>query len=57
MPCKEQANGHGFDPEDYVTPADVAFLVDDRWRLEVDETRPRNVTTAPSTAEQCIDVR
>jgi thioredoxin reductase/SAM-dependent methyltransferase len=42
---KEQANAHGFDPEDYVSPSDVAALLDDSWRIEVDETRPRNVTT------------
>ena len=44
-PTKEQANAHGFNPEDYIYPADVAALLDDRWRIEVDETRPRNVTT------------
>jgi thioredoxin reductase/SAM-dependent methyltransferase len=44
-PSKEQANAHGFDPDEYVSPADVAALLDDRWRIEVDETRPRNVTT------------
>jgi thioredoxin reductase/SAM-dependent methyltransferase len=44
-PSKEQANAHGHDPDDYVSPADVAALLDDRWRVEVDETRPRNVTT------------
>jgi thioredoxin reductase/SAM-dependent methyltransferase len=44
-PSKEQADAHGFNPDDYVSPADVAALLDDRWRLEVDETRPRNVTT------------
>ncbi len=44
-PSKEQANAHGFNPEDYVSPGDVAAQLDDRWRIEVDETRSRNVTT------------
>ncbi len=44
-PSKEQAHAHRFNPEDYVYPADVAALLDDEWRIEVDETRPRNVTT------------
>jgi len=39
----EQAKGHGFDPADYVSPADVAALLDDRWRVEVDQRRPRHV--------------
>ena len=49
-PTKEQANAHGFNPGDYVSPADVAALLDDRWRIEVDETRPRNVTTGAGSA-------
>ena len=49
-PSKEQANAHGFDPDDYVSSADVAVLLDDRWRIEVDETRPRNVTTGAGSA-------
>ena len=40
----EQARAHGVDPDDYVSPADVATLLDERWRIEVDETRPRHVT-------------
>ncbi len=31
----------GFDPTDYVQPADIARHLDDMWTLEVDETRPR----------------
>jgi len=42
---KEQANAHGFEPQDYVSPADVAALLNDRWLTEVHETRPRNVTS------------
>jgi thioredoxin reductase/SAM-dependent methyltransferase len=40
----EQASGHGFDPDDYVSPADVAALLDGNWRIETNEIRPRNVT-------------
>jgi SAM-dependent methyltransferase len=39
----EQAAAHGFDPADYVSPADVAALLDERWRVEVDERRPRHI--------------
>jgi SAM-dependent methyltransferase len=34
-----------FKHEDYVFPADVAALLGDGWRMDVDETRPRHVTT------------
>ncbi len=44
-PSEEHANGHGFNPEDYVSPADVAALLDDGWRIEINETRPRSVTS------------
>lgn len=36
---------HGFDPEYYYQPADVAELLDDDWTVLVNETRPR--TTPP----------
>ena len=39
----EQAKDHGFDPVDYVSPADVAALLDERWRVEVDQRRPRHI--------------
>jgi SAM-dependent methyltransferase len=39
----DHARAHGFDPADYVQPADVAALLDDDWHVEVDETRPRTV--------------
>ena len=32
---------HGFDPADYVSPLDVAALLDDDWQVEIDERRPR----------------
>jgi SAM-dependent methyltransferase len=39
----EHARERGFDPADYVQPAQVAALLDDDWQVEVDETRPRSV--------------
>lgn len=33
----------GFDPEQYVMPADVAAVLGDDWRVEVDERRPRTI--------------
>jgi SAM-dependent methyltransferase len=39
------AHAEGFDPDDYVSPADVAARLDDTWRIEVDEIRPRHVST------------
>ena len=33
----------GFDPADYVLPADVAALLDRGWEVEVDERRPRAI--------------
>ncbi|WP_345063043.1 class I SAM-dependent methyltransferase [Leifsonia kafniensis] len=44
VPRTEEASAHGFDPHDYVSPATVAALLDDRWRIEVNETRPRHLT-------------
>jgi SAM-dependent methyltransferase len=40
----EVFKAHGCDPDDYVSPADVAALLGDSWRIEVNETRPRHVT-------------
>jgi SAM-dependent methyltransferase len=39
-----QARAHGFDPDDYVSPADIAALLDGNWRVAINETRPRHVT-------------
>lgn len=39
----EHARSQGFDPADDVQPGDVAALLDDRWVVEVDETRARAV--------------
>ena len=44
-PTAAEAAVHGFHPDDYVSPAGVAALLPDTWRLEVDETRPRHVAT------------
>lgn len=41
----EAAKAHGFDPADYVMPADVAALLGDGWNIEVDERRIRDVPT------------
>lgn len=35
----------GFDPADYVMPDDVARLLDEDWLVQVDEVRPRHLTT------------
>ena len=40
----EHAQGHGFDPDDYVSPADVAAQLDDAWRIDVDEERARTIS-------------
>ncbi|MET0955864.1 MAG: class I SAM-dependent methyltransferase [Cryobacterium sp.] len=45
VPTEDEARAHGFNREDYVSPADVAALLGDDWRIEVDETRPRHVAT------------
>ena len=39
-----EAKARGFDPADYVMPADIALLLDDTWKLELSETRPRAVS-------------
>jgi SAM-dependent methyltransferase len=41
----EEAHAHGFNPDDFVSPADVAARLDDNWRIETDERRPRHVTS------------
>jgi SAM-dependent methyltransferase len=39
----EHARSRGFDPDDYVQPAQVAAVLDGDWLVEVDESRPRTV--------------
>ena len=38
------AHAGGFDPALYALPADVAAVLGDGWRVEVDESRPRRIT-------------
>lgn len=38
-----EAKDHGFDPADFVSPADVAALLDADWQAEFDERRARDV--------------
>ena len=40
----EQTRAHGFDPDDYVGPADVAALLDGDRRGEGDERHPWAIT-------------
>lgn len=39
----EHAKARGFDPEDYVSPADLAAALDSDWLVEVEDRRPRDV--------------
>ena len=39
----EYSGVEGIDPADYVSPADIAALLDDSWEVEVDERRERQV--------------
>jgi len=41
----EQAKAHGFDPADYVSPADVAGRLGPEWQVDFDERRPRDTKT------------
>ncbi len=51
----DEARSHGFDPDDYVAPADVATLLGDGWQIEVDGVRERVVTTGAG-AGHSVDV-
>ncbi|WP_312183025.1 class I SAM-dependent methyltransferase [Arthrobacter sp.] len=44
LPTAAEAEAHGFDLREYVGLADLAALLDENWRIEVYETRPRHVT-------------
>ena len=37
----EYGRAQGFEPTDYIEPADVAAHLDDNWIIEIHETRPR----------------
>ncbi len=45
-----------FDPADYVWPTMVAALLDDDWKVEVDEQRPRVVPDGGAGAHHADDV-
>ncbi|SFF65523.1 Methyltransferase domain-containing protein [Blastococcus tunisiensis] len=45
-----------FDPADYVWPSMVAALLDDAWRVEVDEQRPRVAPESGGGAHHTEDV-
>lgn len=47
----EHDGDHGFDPDDYLTPADIADHLDDGWEIEVHETRPRPEPVPPGTPD------
>lgn len=56
----EHAKEHGFDPADYVTPADVLATLDDNWILQVNQIRSRDVRTgagAHHTDDQVLRAR
>ncbi|MEU3605398.1 methyltransferase domain-containing protein [Streptomyces sp. NPDC035033] len=50
------ASDGAFDPADYVWPSMVAALLDDDWRVEVDEQRPRVVPEGGAGAHHAHDV-
>jgi SAM-dependent methyltransferase len=41
----EVAEAHGFNPADYVSPGDVAALLDETWQVAFDSRRARDVPT------------
>jgi 2-polyprenyl-3-methyl-5-hydroxy-6-metoxy-1,4-benzoquinol methylase len=45
----EYARTQGLDPTQYIEPADVAARLDESWRIEVNETRPRVTTPGPGS--------
>jgi SAM-dependent methyltransferase len=44
IPDADAAREHGFDPADWVTPGDVAALLDDSWHVDVNEVRERSIS-------------
>jgi SAM-dependent methyltransferase len=62
MDSGEHGHGHGdarehdFDPDDYVWPAMVAALLDERWAVEVDERRARRAPESGAGARDVDDV-
>lgn len=41
----DHASGHGLDPAVWIGPADVATLLGPDWAVELDESRPRHVSS------------
>ncbi|MFC9355166.1 class I SAM-dependent methyltransferase [Rhodococcus sp. NPDC057014] len=39
----DAAREHGFDPDDWVTPGDVAALLDHSWHIDINEVRERAI--------------
>ncbi|MFD8009249.1 class I SAM-dependent methyltransferase [Streptomyces sp. NPDC058955] len=56
MAERHDAHESGFDPADYVWPSMVAALLDDDWRVEVDEERPRVIPEGGAGAHHAHDV-
>lgn len=53
---REHAKEKGFDPADYVAPADVAALLDGDWDLEVDERRDRDIPPTGGGTRHSVDL-
>ncbi|MEE8407083.1 MAG: class I SAM-dependent methyltransferase [Acidimicrobiia bacterium] len=51
----EYAKSYGFDPDDYIQPADVAVRLDDNWTIHVSETRPRQPTSPGGSSPHSQD--
>lgn len=45
----EVPRSHGFEPDDYLDPADVTERLGNQWTVEVNETRPRETPGASQT--------
>jgi len=52
----QQAHDSGFDPADYVWPSMVTALLDDDWKVEVDEQRPRVIPDGGAGAHHVDDL-
>ncbi len=52
---RERALEHGFDPDDYLTPAGVAALLQDDWHIETLERRPRAISGGGG-AHHAVDI-
>ncbi len=52
---RERALEHGFDPDDYLAPADVAALLQEGWQIEAFERRPRTISGGGG-AHHALDV-